>query len=136
MDNSPMQATPYRKLIDKILNSSVPKNEREHAACREIETLTKERDDLHVTLINCVVLIKGYAEVASQLDYPLLAKDMENSIESIPKSAHIDTAIIKAAEGWVKTLWMGHIKEGKEMSSEEFKHDLIAAVRAKQETMK
>lgn len=33
------QATPHAALIAQIMDSRVPKNEREHAACREIERL-------------------------------------------------------------------------------------------------
>lgn len=33
------QATPHKVLIDELLSPSIPKNEREHAAAREIEKL-------------------------------------------------------------------------------------------------
>lgn len=38
------QARPHKELIEEILNPCVPKNEREHAAAREIENL---RDQLN-----------------------------------------------------------------------------------------
>ena len=46
MDDSAKQATPHKQLIEEILDPNIPKNEREHAACIEIEALTKERDEL------------------------------------------------------------------------------------------
>ena len=33
------EATPHKQLIEEILNPNIPKNEREHAACREIQNL-------------------------------------------------------------------------------------------------
>lgn len=35
--NAAKQATPHEQLIDELLNSTIPKTEREHAAAREIE---------------------------------------------------------------------------------------------------
>ena len=43
-DDDARQATPHHELIAQILDSRVPKNEREHAAAEEIERLTAERD--------------------------------------------------------------------------------------------
>lgn len=40
------QATPHETLLAELLDSRVPKSEREHAAKREIERLTAERDEL------------------------------------------------------------------------------------------
>lgn len=40
------QATPHATLLVELLDSRTPKSEREHAAKREIERLTAERDDL------------------------------------------------------------------------------------------
>ena len=37
--NEAKQATPRQQLLDEILDSRIPKNEREHVACREIERL-------------------------------------------------------------------------------------------------
>ena len=43
-DDQGGQATPHATLIVELLDSRVPKNEREWAAAREIERLTAERD--------------------------------------------------------------------------------------------
>jgi len=37
----PMAATPHKQLIDELMDSRIPKSEREHAAAREIEKLRK-----------------------------------------------------------------------------------------------
>ena len=34
-----MKATPHKQLIDELMDSRIPKTEREHAAAREIERL-------------------------------------------------------------------------------------------------
>lgn len=39
-------ATPHNELIAQLLDSRVPKSEREHAAAREIFKLLRERDEL------------------------------------------------------------------------------------------
>jgi hypothetical protein len=35
------QATPHKELLRQLLDSNIPKTEREHAAVREIERLTE-----------------------------------------------------------------------------------------------
>ena len=40
------QATPHALLLAELLDSRIPKSEREHAAKREIERLRAERDEL------------------------------------------------------------------------------------------
>ena len=42
MSDTPMQATPHDALIAQIMDSRVPKTEREWAAAREIERLRSE----------------------------------------------------------------------------------------------
>ncbi len=42
--NEAMQATPHSVLIEQLMDSRVPKTEREHAACREIEMLRKDAE--------------------------------------------------------------------------------------------
>ena len=39
MTNDMKQATPHEQLIGELLDSTIPKTEREHAAAREIERL-------------------------------------------------------------------------------------------------
>ncbi len=41
MNEQAKQATPHGVLIEQIMDCRVPKNEREHAAAREIERLRK-----------------------------------------------------------------------------------------------
>lgn len=62
-----MQATPHKQLIEELLNSNVPKNEREHAAAREIEKLLEENKRLNEQLKTCATrlteeLIRGRSE--------------------------------------------------------------------------
>lgn len=45
MNSQAKQATPHSQLIAELLDSRVPKTEREHAAVREIERLRIERDE-------------------------------------------------------------------------------------------
>ena len=40
MSEEAKQATPHRDLIDQLLDSRIPKSEREHAAAREISELS------------------------------------------------------------------------------------------------
>ena len=40
MSEEAKQATPHRDLIDQLLDSRIPKSEREHAAAREISGLS------------------------------------------------------------------------------------------------
>ena len=39
MANDTKQATPHEQLIGELMDSTIPKTEREHAAAREIERL-------------------------------------------------------------------------------------------------
>ena len=45
-DHEAKQATPHALLLAELLDSRTPKSEREHAAKREIERLTAERERL------------------------------------------------------------------------------------------
>ena len=45
-DHEAKRATPHATLLAELLDSRIPKSEREHAAKREIERLTAERDEL------------------------------------------------------------------------------------------
>lgn len=49
--NECKQARPHRELIAELLDSNVPKTEREHAAVREIERLRSLCDDLYSDLL-------------------------------------------------------------------------------------
>ncbi len=55
MSDGPFQATPSDELRRQIMSSSVPKNEREHWASREIEWLAGKRNVLRTSLIKCFV---------------------------------------------------------------------------------
>jgi len=44
MSDGPYQATPHSDLIAQILDPRIPKNEREHAAAREIERLRADAE--------------------------------------------------------------------------------------------
>lgn len=45
-DHEAKQATPHATLLAELLDPRIPKSEREHAAAREIERLTAERNAL------------------------------------------------------------------------------------------
>ena len=60
------QATPHAELIAELMNPNNPKNEREHAAVREIEEVRKERDALstkvdEVEAVNAYLLSVNYS---------------------------------------------------------------------------
>lgn len=50
MTTSEKQARPHDELIHELLDSRIPKSEREHAAAREIERLREEVKELRETL--------------------------------------------------------------------------------------
>lgn len=50
MTTSEKQARPHDELIRELLDSRIPKSEREHAAAREIERLREEVKELCETL--------------------------------------------------------------------------------------
>lgn len=51
-DRRAKQATPHAELIAEIMDSRVPKNDREHAAGREIERLTGDLVEARIALAN------------------------------------------------------------------------------------
>lgn len=58
MDNDkPCQATPHGTLLEQIMDSNLPKSEREWAAAREIATLRKENEQIRERLSILIALV-------------------------------------------------------------------------------
>ena len=71
-------ATPHNELIVQLLDSRVPKSEREHAAAREIERLREEVDALKA---ENEMLRESLKDADNELDW--LDKDMDKCDHSV-----------------------------------------------------
>jgi hypothetical protein len=56
MNEQPCQATPRAELLRQLLDSRIPKNEREWCAAREIEELRKDKERLDWLARNLVTI--------------------------------------------------------------------------------
>lgn len=61
-DHEAKQATPHATLLVELLDSRIPKSEREHAAAREIERLTAELETERMRLAACGVVALANTE--------------------------------------------------------------------------
>ena len=79
-DHEAKQATPHATLLAELLDSRIPKSEREHAAKREIERLTAERDETMAKLANLFVAFNDWKVFHSttRLEVELQLKAAEN----------------------------------------------------------
>lgn len=64
------RATPHALLLAELLDSRIPKSEREHAAKREIDRLTAERDELRRQLAEAGKSIARQAATIRNLTRP------------------------------------------------------------------
>ena len=58
-----MKATPHKQLIDELMDSRIPKTEREHAAAREIERLRQAIEAAEKQEPVCVAFIRQLVSI-------------------------------------------------------------------------
>lgn len=83
-------ARPHAELLAEIMDSRIPKTEREHAAAREIERLTRERDELRG-------LVAEFVESCDSMDDdPIDGEPL--MVRARRALARIDAALAEGAE--------------------------------------
>lgn len=97
-------ATPHSDLIAQLLDSRIPKSEREHAAAKEITALLAERDALHVELEKTrSAAIRGM-DAATAVSYANLETAARLRAESSPEVLDSERAANAALTEEVETL--------------------------------
>ena len=64
--SAPCQATPREELLRQLLDSRIPKNEREWCAAREIEDMRADMNDVCITLNSAIEDCEDYAMLNTQ----------------------------------------------------------------------
>lgn len=98
------QARPHGELIRELLDSRIPKNEREHAAAREIERLRAEFDESCTTinkltklLAETAIVIKGPEPDMTKWSY----HDIPDGVRAIQARAERLAELLEQAYGHV-----------------------------------
>ena len=102
MGDQPQRATPPEQLLAELMDSRIPKNEREHFAARHIADLERqlqERIDAPANLLARVVHAESRAE-AAELANSATAIHVVHVTAELERHKAFKRAVMAAAEVW------------------------------------
>jgi len=85
-DHEAKQATPHATLLVELLDSRIPKSEREHAAAREIERLTAELETERMRLAACGVVALANTEQSAAKEREMLPEYRSASLADVERA--------------------------------------------------